>query len=423
VSQYSQLLRRNPDYARLWFAQVVSLTGDWFNVIALNTLVSRYTDGSGLAISLLLLARFVPPLVVGPFAGVLVDRFDRKQLLIWSNVLRAVVVLMFLFATTPGTVWLIYTLTVIQFMLSAVFEPGQSAITPSLIHRDDLVTANTLASVTWSVMLALGAVVGGVVSAIFGPAVALVVDAMTFAVAAWLIVPIKLNPPLPSVELKAETKEESGSLIEGLRYVVAHPATAAVLLVKGGNSVGNVDTLATVIATQIFVLGADGQLSLGIIYSVFGLGAILGPLLVNRFHDGSVKQLRRLIIVGFIFSTLGWLFLGSASVFIVALIGMGIRAMGGSMNWTYSSVIIQKTVPDRYLGRVFSLDFAVFQLVTVASTIVHGALVDALGAEKVPMIALWTAIASVAPLLLWTSILPRMEGRERRREAELTPAD
>jgi len=423
VSQYSQLLRRNPDYARLWFAQVVSLTGDWFNVIALNTLVSRYTDGSGLAISLLLLARFVPPLVVGPFAGVLVDRFDRKQLLIWSNVLRAVVVLMFLFATTPGTVWLIYTLTVIQFMLSAVFEPGQSAITPSLIHRDDLVTANTLASVTWSVMLALGAVVGGVVSAIFGPAVALVVDAMTFAVAAWLIVPIKLNPPLPSVELKAETKEESGSLIEGLRYVVAHPATAAVLLVKGGNSVGNVDTLATVIATQIFVLGADGQLSLGIIYSVFGLGAILGPLLVNRFHDGSVKQLRRLIIVGFIFSTLGWLFLGSASVFIVALIGMGIRAMGGSMNWTYSSVIIQKTVPDRYLGRVFSLDFAVFQLVTVASTIVHGALVDALGAEKVPMIALWTAIASVVPLLLWTSILPRMEGRERRREAELTPAD
>jgi len=423
VSQYSQLLRRNPDYARLWFAQVVSLTGDWFNVIALNTLVSRYTDGSGLAISLLLLARFVPPLVVGPFAGVLVDRFDRKQLLIWSNVLRAVVVLMFLFATTPGTVWLIYTLTVIQFMLSAVFEPGQSAITPSLIHRDDLVTANTLASVTWSVMLALGAVVGGVVSAIFGPAVALVVDAMTFAVAAWLIVPIKLNPPLPTLEIAEEVKEESGSLIEGLRYVVAHPATAAVLLVKGGNSVGNVDTLATVIATQIFVLGADGQLSLGIIYSVFGLGAILGPLLVNRFHDGSVKQLRRLIIVGFIFSTLGWLFLGSASVFIVALIGMGIRAMGGSMNWTYSSVIIQKTVPDRYLGRVFSLDFAVFQLVTVASTIVHGALVDALGAEKVPMIALWTAIASVAPLLLWTSILPRMEGRERRREAELTPAD
>ena len=423
MSQYSQLLRRNPDYARLWFAQVVSLTGDWFNVIALNTLVSRYTDGSGLAISLLLLARFVPPLVVGPFAGVLVDRFDRKQLLIWSNVLRAVVVLMFLFATTPGTVWLIYTLTVIQFMLSAVFEPGQSAITPSLIHRDDLVTANTLASVTWSVMLALGAVVGGVVSAIFGPAVALVVDAMTFAVAAWLIVPIKLNPPLPTLEIAEEVKEESGSLIEGLRYVVAHPATAAVLLVKGGNSVGNVDTLATVIATQIFVLGADGQLSLGIIYSVFGLGAILGPLLVNRFHDGSVKQLRRLIIVGFIFSTLGWLFLGSASVFIVALIGMGIRAMGGSMNWTYSSVIIQKTVPDRYLGRVFSLDFAVFQLVTVASTIVHGALVDALGAEKVPMIALWTAIASVVPLLLWTSILPRMEGRERRREAELTPAD
>lgn len=415
MNRYLQLLRRSPGFARLWLSQVISLTGDWFNVIALNTLVARYTDGSGLAISLLMLARFVPPLVVGPFAGVLVDRFDRKRLLIGSNLLRAVVVMGFLLADSPGDVWLIYGLTFLQFTLSAVFEPGQAAITPNLVAAEDLITANTLGSITWSLMLALGAIIGGVVSAIFGTAVALMIDALTFALAAGLVATIRL--PRGAVARLPEHAHETGGLLEGLRYVWAHPAAALPLMVKGGNSVGNVDTLATIYATQVFVLGTDGNLSLGIIFSVFGVGAVVGPLLLNRFHDGSIPQLHRAILVGFILATAGWLFIGSAAVFPVLLLGMGIRAMGGSANWTYSSVVIQQTVPDRYMGRVFSLDFAVFQLVTVVSTLVHGALVESLGAEGLSQIAFGTAVVSLVPLVIWAVAIERVRAMGGQHEA------
>ncbi len=146
---YVQLLRDNPNYARLWIAQAVSLLGDWFNTIALSTLVARFANQSGLAIALLLLARFLPPLLVGPFAGVLVDRLNRKRLLIFSDSLRVVVVLLFLLATGPEWLWLIYLLTVIQFSLSALFEPARSAIIPALVKPDDLVRANLLGSATW----------------------------------------------------------------------------------------------------------------------------------------------------------------------------------------------------------------------------------------------------------------------------------
>ncbi len=443
MRDYRRVIRTNKDFRFLWSAQVVSLLGDWFNTIALSVLVADYSGGSGLAISLFLLARFLPPLIFSPFAGVLVDRFDRQKILIWCNVLRTFVVLGFLLATTPDQLWLIYGLTLIQFSLSALFEPGQNAITPSLVPREDLVIANTLASVTWSVMLALGAIIGGVISAIFGITAALVIDALTFALAGFLISRIQVPENAPRVELTEEDDNESGSFWDGIRFLRRNPATAAVLLVKGGGSIGNTDTLMTVFATQLFILGGSGQLSLGIMYSAFGLGAILGPLLLNLINDGSVKRMYNLIFVGFLFAAFSWTLIGGGTTLFIISLGLGIRAMGGSVNWTYSSVIIQKSVPDRYLGRVFSMDFAFFQFTTVISTILHGGIIDILNSEaRLPLLDMHTAptlidhaamisqpiiahnlsmlsfatgIVTLLPVILWLFVLPRVQRVEARR--------
>ena len=416
MAQYIRLLRESPNFTLLWLAQVVSLTGDWFNTIVLSAMVADFSGGSGLAISLFLMARFLPPLLVSPFTGVIVDRFDRKMILVYSNVIRTGIVLMFLLATGPDLLWLIYVLTFLQFTLSALFEPGQSAIIPSLIRREDLVIANTLVSITWSVMLALGAIIGGVVAAFFGASFALIIGASTFAVAGYLIARIRLSPEAKArVNREPVAGEPTGSFAEGLRYLARNKMAAAALLVKGGSSVGNVDTLMTVFATQVFILGTDGQLSLGIMYSSFGVGAILGPLLLNRINDGSVPRMRRLVVIGFALGTIGWVVLGAAGSLVILSLALLIRAMGGSANWTYSTVIIQKSVDDRFLGRVFALDMAVFQLATVVSTIVHGVLVDALGVDRLSAISYGTAVVSLGPLLLWTLLVPRMERREAAR--------
>lgn len=422
AAAYARFLGRSPDFTRLWLAQVISLLGDWFSTIALSTLVVRYSPGSeGLAVSGLLLARFVPLMLISPVAGTLVDRFDRKRLLIWSNLLRVLVVLGFMAATgSPNLLWLIYLLSVLQFSLSAVFEPGQMALIPNVVRRDDLVIANTLVNITWSAMLALGAVVGGVVATLFGTNTALLVDALSFLAAAALIAAIrsyKGNAPAHSAA-HADT-----SIREGLRFVRRRPDVGAALLVKFGSSLGNVDTLMAIFATQIFVLGTDGQLSLGIMYSVYGLGAILGPLLLNRFNDGTVPGMRRLIAVGFLWATLGWLVLGWAGSLLVVCLALLARAMGGSANWTYSSIIIQKSVPDTHLGRVFAFDMALFYAATVASTLVHGSAVDLLGSEHVQWVALATFAVSLLPLGVWLWLVRWLARRAPADAALVTSGD
>lgn len=415
---YFRLLRDNPDYAKLWLAQSISLIGDWFSTVALLSLVSTYTNGSGLAVSLLLLARFLPPLLVGPYAGVLVDRLNRKHLLIFSDSLRAVIVLMLLLATGPDRLWLIYALTVLQFMLTSLFEPGQSAILPSLVPSQDLVRANVLGSVTWSVMLAVGAAVGGVVATVLGTPTALVIDAATFAVSALLIASIRTN--MTGYAEKKGTDRSQLGFIDGLRYVARHPATAAVLLVKLGGNIGNVDILMAIYATRLFVLGKDGTGSLGLFYAAFGIGAILGPVLLNRLNDGSVSRMRRLIVVSYLWIAVGLFVFGGAPTLLFAALALIIKAMGSSIYWTYSSAILQKVTPDQFLGRLFSLDLAGYRLATVVSTLITGWLVDQVSVEDpagVRNIVIGTGVASLLPLILWTLALPWIE----RRDVAVTP--
>lgn len=414
MNRYLGLLRDNPDYTRLWLSQVISLMGDWFNTVVLFTMVAQYSPGrEGLAVSLFVLSRVVPPMLISPIAGVLVDRFDRKRLLIWSNILRAIVVSGLLIAAQGAEwLWLIYLLTILQFSISAVFEPGQSALLPSLVPAKDLILANTLVNITWSAMLALGGVAGSVVASLLGTQVAIIFDALSFVIAAWLILPLAPRPLVKS-------GQHSGSFREGVRYLRRAPQAAMLLLVKFGMSLGNVDTLLAIYATQIFILGDNGEFGLGIMYSAYGAGAITGPLIFNRFNDGSIRLMRRLMLVAFVGAVLGWLVLGSATSLVFLCAGLFIRAVCGSVAWTYSTIALQKTVPDAYLGRVFSVDMAGFYLATVISTAAHGSLIDLVGSEHVRWIALGTGVVALVPLTVWALLLRRVE----RAPAALPAAD
>lgn len=410
MNHYLRLLQENPGFTRLWLSQVISMTGDWFNTVVLFTLVATYSPGrEGIAVSLFVLARVVPPMLISPVAGVLVDRFNRKQLLIWSNLLRAFVVAGLLL-TTQGAewLWLIYLLTVLQFTLSAVFEPGQSALIPSLVAPADLIPANTLVNITWSAMLALGAVIGGIFATLVGTNAALLFDAFSFIVAAWLILPLA-----PRILATATEHHVDTSFQEGVRYLRRTPQAAMLLLAKFGMSLGNVDTLLAIYATQIFVLGSNGEFGLGIMYSAFGIGAVVGPLIFNRFNDGSLKVMRRLMLISFVGAVVGWIALGAASTLALLCLGLFIRAVCGSTNWTYSTIALQKTVPDAYLGRVFSLDMAGFYLATVLSTLAHGSLIDAVGSDNARLIALGTGVIALLPLGAWAVLTRQMERREQ----------
>ncbi len=164
---YIELLRGNRGFRQLWLGQVVSQLGDWFNTIALFTIILNLT-GSGRDIGLLLVARFLPSFIFGSLSGVVADRFSRRSIMIVSDLLRALVVLGFLFVRRADQLWILYSLTILQLGLSTFFEPAKTAVIPSIVSDRELVAANAISSVTWSIMLTLGAFIGGLVTGWFG---------------------------------------------------------------------------------------------------------------------------------------------------------------------------------------------------------------------------------------------------------------
>lgn len=419
--QYVKLIRGNRDFTKLWLAQVVSLLGDWFNTIVISAMIVQYTDGTGyqgIAVSAFLIARMIPPLLMRPLAGVLADRFDRKRLLIISDVLRALAVLGLLITTQgPEYLPLIYVFTIIQFLVSSIFEPARNAIMPSVLYRHQLVIGNTLSSITWSAMLAIGAICGGIVAEIFGIRAALFIDSLTFVVSALLVMTVVI-PLAPRSEISQEQRRKldksKRSFADGIRHLRERPGTAAALFVKSAQSLTNADALLIIYGTQVFALGAQGITSMAILWAAFGTGAIIGPLLTNRFSDDSVKLLRRLITVGFAMIALGWLLWGMSPSLEILALAVVVRSMGGSVNWTYSSVIIQQIVPDEYLGRMFSLDFAGFELVQSIGIVLVGVLIDAAGAGSIHVIVYASALIALVPLLAWIWIILRLEAMEAR---------
>ena len=393
---YVALVRRRKQFRYLWLAQLVSMLGDWFNAIATVILVNRYTD-TGLAIGGLFLARAIPPFVIGPIAGVVADRFNRKFILIATDVLRALIVLGFLFVDSVEMAWLIYVLTLVQFSVSAFFEPARSAILPSLVEEDELLAANTLSSATWSAMLTLGAALGGLFAAAFGVRIALLVDSLTFVVSGLLVSRIALGK-------RADEQSAHGNgwsdFVDGLRYVRKRPNIAWLTVIKAMGQVGNLGVMAAFYAEHVFRVGDDGALTFGLLLAAMGVGSVLGPLVRDALGGNDARSLERAILFGFALIPLAWLVLGVAPSLPIVLIAGFLRGIGVSLNWTYSSVLLQMEVPDRFLGRVFALDFAIFTLAMSLAVWMTGLALDQFGLDP-RGVAILLAAGSVVPFLVW----------------------
>ena len=136
-TEYVDLIRENRNFRYLWFGQVISLLGDWFNLIASATLIANITK-SGLAVGGLFVVRMLAPFLIHPVAGVMADRYNRRNLLIYTDLSRALIVLGFLLIRNPGQVWLIYALTALQLGVSGIFFPTRSAILPDVVPNEGL---------------------------------------------------------------------------------------------------------------------------------------------------------------------------------------------------------------------------------------------------------------------------------------------
>jgi len=398
---YIQLIRGNRNFRYLWFGQIVSLLGDWFNVIASASLIATLTQ-SGLAIGSLFVVRMLAPFLVSPVAGIVADRYNRKRVLIVTDVTRAVVAFCFLFVRDSGDVWLLYTFTAIQLGISGFFFPTRTAILPDIASKRELGAANALSSATWSVMLAFGAALGGLVSGAWGIYPAFVVDGLSFLLSALFILQVSVNG---ASALGAEEKTVRTALkqyMDGLRYlgknvdvlVISLNKPALALLVFSGFQIAQV-----AIAERVFVIGEGGGIALGLMFGVGGVGTGIGPILARNLTGDRDRPLRRTIVLAYLTGAVGLAISAPLFSFGSFLIGALLRGIGGGIVWVFSTQLLLHLVPNEVRGRVFATEFALFTLMSAVGSAVAGSVLDtSLGISGI----LWgMAGLSLIPAALW----------------------
>jgi MFS family permease len=408
ISAYGRLLRANRNFRRLWFAQIVSEMGDWLYTVAIYTLLLDITH-SAKSVALALVLQVLPQFFVSPAAGLLNDRVSRKKVMIAADLARAVIVLAMLAASRTQQVWLIYALLLLETLMWAFFEPGRSAVVPNIAEGDDLVVANSLSSMTWSINLAVGSGLGGAVAALFGRDTVFVVNSLSFLLSAWLLSGMRFSEPhlAGAKPLRVRDLVDFTPMAEGIRYVFRDRRLLSLLLCKAG--LGLMAThwvLIPIFGERIFpvrMAGIDAQrgamLGMSALFSSRGIGALLGPLIGGYWAGRDRTRLRRGIAIGFLFGAAGYLMLAWAPSLALASLAQIVTHAGGSTVWVFSTTLLQQHTDDRFRGRVFSADFACMVLTMSISTYGSGVLVDA--GINVRTLAAATGLATLIPALWW----------------------
>jgi MFS family permease len=368
VARQPSVLRTNRNFRLLYIGQAISQLGDWFNSVAVYALLLDLT-GSATAVAWMMIVQFLPIAIVGPLAGVVVDRVDRRRLMISADLFRGLLVLGLLLVRRREHVWLAYVVMALTVSAQAFFEPARTATIPNVTTREQLMPANALSSATWSAMLAIGASLGGVVTMVSGRNWAFVINAASFFVSAAFISRTRYDStPTPSVRA-AGIGALTGipDLIEGLRYVRQRSHVAALMFVKAGwGLAGGVLLLLTIFGQRVFPVADNTAAGIGVLYGARGIGAGLGPIALRWILGQDPKTLRRSIGPAYFMVGGFYLALATAHSLPIAALCVMLAHFGGSILWVFSTVLLQMEVPDRFRGRVFAAELA---LVTLMSSI------------------------------------------------------
>jgi len=399
---YVELLRRNRNFRRLWLGQVVSQLGDWLDYVALLTLLLRLT-GSGTVVAGMLVARFLPIFFTSPMAGVVVDRFDRKRIMVTADLARACCVLGLLLIRRPDQVWIAYAVVAVVVSLTAFFEPSRTSSIPNVTSGAELIVANTLGAVTWSASLGLGSALGGLITALAGWRTAIALDAASFLCSAWLIGGVVL----PRRERAAETRTGWRSLLgvndllEGARYLRQRPPVAATVLVKAGwGLAGGVILLHSIFGDRIYPVWGSAAAGIGLLAMGRGLGTALGPVVARRLFGSTPADLARGIGAGFFFAGSLYVVFAAVHGLPLALLVLMAAHMGGSTIWVFSTTLLQMLVPDDLRGRVFAAELALMTLAMTVSNFVTGWALDALGLSP-RFLAATLGLVALVPGTAW----------------------
>ena len=399
-------LRDNPEWRKLYLARAASLLGDWLNTLAILHLLGTGTGGTAaLPLAVVFVLKQMPVFLLGPVAGVVADRFDRRRIMITCDLVLCAVVLCFLLAEPDATHGLVYGLTLLQLSVAAFLDPARNAIVPDLVAPRDLIAANALYAATWSTVFAVGTAVGGVVLYLFGWRVAIAVDAGTYLVSAALLAGIRSPHTRPPQRPRPTTFSAVVGLDDvrdGLRYLRRDASVRGVVLVKATWGMMSAVTLFLTLLGMEPAHRIAGNSDLGItfLWLCRAIGTGIGPIVARRYAEGDSRRLRRAIAAGFVVANLAYV--AVASISLPWLVGplVLIAHIGGSTLWVMSTVLLQQLVPSELRGRTFAAEIGLVMLVGSASNLVYAGLIDS-GIASLSTVMVIAPIACLSVAAAW----------------------
>jgi dTMP kinase len=365
-------------FFRLWIAQIVSSTGDWIGLIAILAIAAKVSHNSGAAVSLVMLARVVPGFFLGTIGGVLIDRFDRRKVMVFADVGRAGLLMVLPFADG------ILTLVLVSFGLeifTLLWGPAKDASVPHLVSTDHLSSANTLslvasfgtfpfAAAIFSLLAAIAAWLGslGVLHAfeVDQEVLALIVDACTFLTSAIIV----WRLPIPKGPSKTESmgfSETVTEIKEGLSYIAHEPRVRGVIV---GLGVGLIGAGAIIPLGPLFAnegLGGNSA-TYGVLLTAFGTGAAIGVVALLFFQ----KKLPRESVFDFAVMGAGLCLILTATFtsLVPAMIAVALMGACAGTSYVTGFTVLQETVQDDLRGRIFATLYTVIRMCLLVALVI-----------------------------------------------------
>ena len=357
MNAFVSLLRDNRNYRYTWAGQVVSEIGDHFNNIAVFSLAVAHTK-SGLVVSGVMLSRAIPAVLIGPLAGVVLDRANRKHVMIASDLIRAVVAMAFILTVRRTDTWLLYVLSALLMLASPFFTSGRASILPSIATKDELHTANSLTQTTQWTTLTIGTFLGGTSVTQFGYQWAFFGNSLSFLVSALCISRLFLpgngfRPPRSSLT-EAEVVRPWHEYVEGLRYMRATPLILGLALINVGWATGGgaAQILFTVFGELVFNRGPAG---LGTIWSFAGVGLLCGGALAYTIGRRlSFTNYKRSIAICYVVHGGSYILFSQMRSFTWALVFIALSRAGVGFSSVMNMSQLLRCVPNEFRGRVFA---------------------------------------------------------------------
>jgi MFS family permease len=376
LRQFWSLLRRNRNYRYAWLGQTVSEVGDHFNTIAVLSLALRMT-GSGLTVGIVMLARILPAILAGPVAGVLLDRYDRRKVMIASDLFRAAIALLHILLLTYPSPKLMYVLSALLMFASPFFNAGRSAILPKIAGKEDLHTANALTQTTAWLTLTIGTMLGGVSTAQFGYEWAFVANAASFLISAAAI----WRMASPDGHFRADRRAAAPpgarhqgvrEFFESLRYMRSRPLILGIALTTVGwaSGGGAAQVLFTLFGEIVYNRGPAG---VGLIWGFAGIGLVIGGLLGHRLGERlAFEGYKRTLTISFAVHGVSYILFAVMPNIWLSLIFITLSRVSMGLNNVLNRTMLLQHVPDFLRGRVF----------TTVETMMHATMMLSLGAAS-----------------------------------------